>query len=217
MENHAAGITVTRRSARPPGRGPRTAGASARRRAASAGAGLAAASLAMLTGCSSAGSQPSPAATVTVTASAAAGTATASAAASTAAPPPSAAAPAPATAAVPVLGQLTGIFARGQGFGQVRPARIFNGGDPTGLVTAIIWRSWGGSSATGTGMSDYVGPGQTVAGGSRERATVVAFNLGTCHGRLMYQAVEWYFPEHGQAFSPNQYENICAGRYLPAP
>jgi len=33
----------------------------------------------------------------------------------------------------------------------------------------------------------------------------------------MYKAVEWYFPRHGQAFDPGRYENVCAGRYVPAP
>jgi hypothetical protein len=64
-------------------------------------------------------------------------------------------------------------------------------------------------------MSDYVGPGQSVATGKQKPVTVVAFKLGTCHGTRMYKAVEWYFPKEGQAFSPGQYENICAGRYVP--
>jgi hypothetical protein len=68
--------------------------------------------------------------------------------------------------AVPVLGQPAGDFGvDSRGFGEVRPATVFNGGDPTGLVTGITWSSWGGSTATGTGTSDYVGPGQYVATG----------------------------------------------------
>jgi hypothetical protein len=66
-------------------------------------------------------------------------------------------------------------------------------------------------------MSDYVGPSQSVATGTEEPATVVAFRRGTCHGQLMYQAVEWYFPQHGQRFDPHRYENICTGAYAPAP
>jgi hypothetical protein len=136
----------------------------------------------------------------------------------TPAPTSSPAAPASASpsAAVPTLGQPAGVFAHGQGFGQVKPAEIFNGGDPTGLVTHVIWRSWGGAQAVATGISDYVGPGQTVAGGKEESATVVAFNLGICDGKLMYRAVEWYFPQHKQAFDPGQYEDICTGTYVPA-
>lgn len=121
------------------------------------------------------------------------------------------------TAAAPALGRPSGVFAHGAGFGQVKPARIFNGGDPTGLLTHITWKSWGGADAVGSGKSDYVGPGQSVATGSEQRATVEAFKLGKCHGKLMYQAVEWYFPQHGQAFSASHYENICAGTYVPSP
>jgi len=119
------------------------------------------------------------------------------------------------TAGVPTLGQPTGVFAHGVGFGQVKPPEVFNGGDPTGLVTHVTWRSWGGSQAVASGVSDYVGPGQPVVGGTEEPATVVAFDLGTCDGKLMYRAVEWYFPQHHQAFNPGQYEDICTGTYVP--
>jgi hypothetical protein len=118
-------------------------------------------------------------------------------------------------AAIPTLGQLAGTFAHGQGFGQVKPTKIFNGGDPTGLVTHVTWSSWGAAQAQATGTSEYVGPNQSVAAGRPETATVVAFDLGHCGGKLMYQAVEWYFPQHGQSFNPHHYENICTGSYVP--
>lgn len=117
---------------------------------------------------------------------------------------------------MPTLGRPAGLFAHGEGFGQVRPPKVFNGGDPTGLVSHITWKSWGGARASGTGSSDYVGPGQSVATGTQQPVTVIAFNRGTCHGRYMYRAVEWYFPAHGQRFNPHRYENICTGAYVPA-
>ncbi len=166
-------------------------------------------------GCSSAtppavSSSPSPTATASATAvsqpTASAGTATVPAASPSASP-----------AGVPTLGQLAGDFAQGQGFGQVKPARIFNGGDPTGLVTNVVWSSWGAAQATATGTAEYVGPNQSVAQGTEESATVVAFDLGTCDGKYMYQALEWYFPQHSQAFNPNTYENICTGSYVGSP
>ena len=46
-----------------------------------------------------------------------------------------------------------------------------------------------------------------------ELTEVVAFHLGRCHGTLMYKAVEWFFPQHGQTFSPVSYENVCAGTF----
>ena len=45
---------------------------------------------------------------------------------------------------------------------------------------------------------------------------MVAFNRGSCHGGDMYRAEEWYFPAHGQRFSPHRYQNICTGAYVPA-
>ena len=130
---------------------------------------------------------------------------------------PTTSAPSGTATSVPTLGRAAGDFAQGsRGFGAVRPTEIYNGGDPTGLVTHIVWKSWGAAQATGSGTSDYVGPDQDVASGSQESATVVAFDLGSCAGTLMYQAVEWYFPRHGQSFDPSTYENICTGTYVPS-
>jgi hypothetical protein len=171
--------------------------------------------LAAAAGCSSPApppARPTPIPTRTTSATAASQP---SAAPSTVAAP-AAASPA-AAAAVPTLGQLAGDFAHGQGFGQVKPSRIFNGGDPSGLVTGVVWSSWGGSRATATGTADYVGPDQAILSGTEETATVVAFDLGPCDGKLMYQAIEWYFPQHGQSFNPHTYEDICTGSYVGWP
>lgn len=113
----------------------------------------------------------------------------------------------------PVLGRPAGDFSHGSGFGHVEPPKIFNGGDPTGLVSKIHWSGWGGPRATGTGLAEYIGPGQSVATGRQAKATVVAFHLGRCHGTLMYQAIEWFFPQHGQSFNPASYENVCTGTF----
>ncbi|HTT28498.1 MAG TPA: hypothetical protein VMG37_08820 [Solirubrobacteraceae bacterium] len=117
-----------------------------------------------------------------------------------------------AAAQVPVL---AGPWAPGQkGYGHVKPGTIFNGGDPTGLVKAIHWRSWGGHRATGTGTALWVGPHQFVAQGRFEKgASIVLFQLGRCSGRLAYNAIEWYFPQHGQKFSAGTYINACTGTY----
>ena len=182
-----------------------------------------AAAAALITGCSASPAQPSASASTASTSPAAAPSsvpastpaATAAAVATTSAPAtpqPSATAAAPA----PALGKLAGVFAHGQGFGQVEPSTIFNGGDPTGLVKHISWQSWGAAKAIGYGKAEYVGPNQSVATGRQKPATVVAFHLGTCDGKLMYEAVEWYFPGEGQSFNPAQYENICTGSYVPS-
>jgi hypothetical protein len=115
-------------------------------------------------------------------------------------------------AATPIL---AGPWAPNQrGYGHARPSTVFNGGDPTGLVSDIHWATWGGAKAIGTGTSDYVGPTQSVAGGTEESARIVAFHLGSCHGRRAYDAVEWYFPQHGNRFNARTYIDPCTGTYF---
>lgn len=75
-------------------------------------------------------------------------------------------------------------------------------------------RSSGRTQAVGTGLSTYVA-NQPVAEGKVEPVRIVAFDLGTCNGRYMYAAVEWYFPQHGQKFDPGQFEDVCIGAYYP--
>jgi hypothetical protein len=120
-----------------------------------------------------------------------------------------------ATAAASAVPILAGPWSTGQkGYGHAKPRTIFNGGDPTGLVKAIRWTSWGGHRATGTGTAEWVGPHQSVAQGQFEKgAKVVLFQLGSCHGRSAYNAIEWYFPSHGQKFSSGTYINACTGTY----
>jgi hypothetical protein len=115
------------------------------------------------------------------------------------------------------LGRLAGDFADGTGWGEAEPSTIYNGGDPTGLVSHIKWKSWGGAQALGTGMSDYVGPDESVATGTQEPVTVVAFDVGPCGGVVMYRAVEWFFSGHNGSFNPKQYEDVCAGTYVGSP
>ncbi|HEY6429636.1 MAG TPA: hypothetical protein VIX84_20610 [Acidimicrobiales bacterium] len=103
----------------------------------------------------------------------------------------------------PTLGVAGAFGANGVGFGAVRPTEISLGGDPTGILSGISWQSWGGAQATGTGTSTYVAPGQSVAQGTQETATVVASGLGTCKGAPAYQQVVWYFPQNGQTPADN--------------
>jgi hypothetical protein len=113
---------------------------------------------------------------------------------------------------VPIL---AGPWSSGQkGYGKIKPRTIYNGGDPTGLVKHITWSSWGGKRAMGTGTSWWVGPHQSVNQGHFERgAKIVLFHLSRCHGRRAYDAIEWFFPRHGQHFDPRSYINSCTGKY----
>jgi lysophospholipase L1-like esterase len=117
----------------------------------------------------------------------------------------------------PIAPPTLGLHSYGLGYGAVAPARVFNGGDPTGDVGQIKWQSWGKASAIGTGISEFVAPGQTVSEGTEESATIVAFNLGKCGGHSAYQAVEWYFPQEGDSFNPGTYINACTGNYVIGP
>jgi hypothetical protein len=119
----------------------------------------------------------------------------------------------------PTLGR--SLSASQEGYGQVKPTTIFNGGDPTGLVTGVTWSRWGARRAIGNGTGDWVWPGESVANGSiRTPAVVVAFDLGTCAGRPAYRKITWYFPSRGESFDPGSFQNTCSGRFStdqPAP
>jgi hypothetical protein len=107
----------------------------------------------------------------------------------------------------------------GRGFGQVRPARVDFGGDPTSFVTGVKWSSWGGARAVGHGKAIWVWPGWCVAcGGVQLSATVVAFGRTTCQGHSAYSHVEWFFPSRGQVFDRRiAGSNICTGRLPKIP
>ena len=113
----------------------------------------------------------------------------------------------------PTLGVAAAWGASAIGFGEVKPAEISLGGDPTGTLTGITWQSWGGATATGTGTGTYVGPNQTVAQGTEESANVVASDPGTCGGKPAYQQVKWYFPQQGETLSTGATTtiNACTG------
>ena len=114
---------------------------------------------------------------------------------------------------VPILAGPWGSYQKG--YGHTKPTTIFNGGDSTGLVQHIQWKTWGGARAIGTGTAEWVGPRQDVAEGTQQPARIVLFQLGSCRGRRAYDAIEWYFPQHGQHFNPHQYINACTGTYYP--
>jgi len=81
----------------------------------------------------------------------------------------------------------------------------------------VSWQSWGGPEAVGSGVGYYDPPNVPVSNSIREQATVVAFDLGTCGGRYMYQGIEWYFPESGGSFDNSTFLNICSWTYYPGP
>ncbi len=123
-----------------------------------------------------------------------------------------AAAPVSSADPQPTLGR---VWASNQeGYGAVRPAKVFNGGDPTGMIWNISWSSWGDEQARGTGTANWEAPGASVADSTPQPATIVAYNLGTCNGQLMYQAAKWFFPTKGETFNPAGHYNICTGSFV---
>jgi hypothetical protein len=59
------------------------------------------------------------------------------------------------------------------------PAKIFNGGDPSGLVKEIRWVGWGGKTATGFGLNFIFKP----QGGYYSQPVIIelrASGLGRC-------------------------------------
>jgi len=57
-----------------------------------------------------------------------------------------------------VLGSASFAAPDGEGWGTARPAKIFNGGDPSGLVSHLRWVSWGGKTAIGHGLNAIFKP-----------------------------------------------------------
>lgn len=123
-------------------------------------------------------------------------------------------APGAMTARTVVLG---GPWGQGQqGYGKERPRTIFNGGDPTGYVGKIRWRRWGGRKAIGSGVGDFVWPGQSVASGSLSTpATVAAYGRTHCNGRLVYSRLVWFFPKYGERFHASQGYHLCRSDVYP--
>jgi hypothetical protein len=78
-----------------------------------------------------------------------------------------------------------------RGFGRAHPRRIFNGGDPSGLVHHIDWTHWGAKRSYGWGKTYIFKPG---GGYYRKavRAKLRAGNLGHCtaHSPLAYRHLE---------------------------
>jgi pimeloyl-ACP methyl ester carboxylesterase len=98
-----------------------------------------------------------------------------------------------------------------QGFGEVRPAVVYFGGSPSGLVTNISWDSWGGPEARGRGEALYVDGSTDVAHAPREPAVIVVADLGPCGGQARYRSLGWYFPGRGQTQDSGGMQDVCPG------
>ena len=101
------------------------------------------------------------------------------------------------------------------GLGLARPDGISFGGDEGSFVLDVHWTTWGGPRAMGTGTANWWGPQtRSMSTTVPEPATVVAYDLGRCHGRPAYRKVTWYFPQFGEKFrADNGRWGICGRGY----
>ena len=103
----------------------------------------------------------------------------------------------------------------GYGFGRARPKTFFNGGVPSGLVKHIRWKSWGGRSARGRGLTWIYKP----HGGYYKkpgRIKLHAFGLGRCsknglraYRHLRVRVVKRPGGHYGRWFNWSGARNIC--------
>src|ERR1700754_4959985 len=107
------------------------------------------------------------------------------------------------TTEVPLLGSKQFAEPFGAGFGHPEPEVIFNGGDPSGEVSEIHWRSWGGPIAIGLqGHPTFRAHGRTPifrpkGGYYRKlgRVELRANKLGKCAGKPAYTLLEIRAPK----------------------
>lgn len=117
----------------------------------------------------------------------------------------------------PRLGAKSFVGPYGKGFGTVRPHVIFNGGDPSGLIDHIRWKSWGGAVAYGVGLHAIFKP----RGGyyrHRVHAVLRVRGLQECEGHLAYSHLSIKEPRHpggppGPWYSWSGVSNICEPPY----
>ena len=101
-------------------------------------------------------------------------------------------------ASITTLGSASFAAPHGEGWGTAHPAKIYNGGDPSGLVKEIQWTSWGGRTATGYGLGWIFKPG----GGYYGRPVLVelrAQGLGHCGSQPAYTQLAVRAPEKPEA------------------
>lgn len=145
---------------------------------------------------------PSPTASVTTPAT----TATAPPAASETAAAPSAPSPI-------VLGADLPSSSSEKGFGEAQPREVDFGNHPTTILRNVVWDSWGGENATGTGEAIWVGPGQSTAEGSWEPTVIRAWGIGTCPqapDRQAYTMIQWDFERVEEGEQPTPFD-LCTG------
>ncbi len=96
-------------------------------------------------------------------------------------------------AAAVVLGS-SAFAPQGAGFGTAHPGRIFNGGDPSGMVSSIRWTGWGGGVAHGRGLNPIFLP-QGGYFAHRARVLLRAHRVGRCGSGPAYRELDIRLPQ----------------------
>ncbi len=120
----------------------------------------------------------------------------------------------------PVLGKKHLFEPDGKGWGTYRPAKLDNGGDPSGYVTHIHWKHWGAHRATGHGRTYAFKPG----GGYYSRTVKIqfhAYKLGRCSAKGPHAYTQLHFREQKRPGSTHWtkwrswsgLKNICSRNY----
>lgn len=115
---------------------------------------------------------------------------------------------------LPPLGSRVFYAPHAKGFGTAHPSTISNGGDPSGVVTKIAWKAWGGQTAIGYGLNSIFKPN----GGYYPRPVRIelrAQHLGRCAGQLVYRQLDVRLPAKpggplGKWFLWSGAKNLCA-------
>lgn len=81
-----------------------------------------------------------------------------------------------------VLGSASFARPAGEGWGTAQPAKIFNGGDPSGLVTQIHWKHWGSKASIGHGLNAIFKPHGGYYG-KLVHIELRAYDLGRCSSK----------------------------------
>lgn len=94
-----------------------------------------------------------------------------------------------------VLGSAVYAGSNGAGWGKPHPPELYNGGDPSGLISHIHWSSWGARTASGRGRNAIFRP----TGGYYRKLVPIelrAYDRGQCvrHGVLAYQRLSFREP-----------------------
>ncbi|QDZ43089.1 hypothetical protein FQV43_07915 [Corynebacterium sp. sy039] len=98
---------------------------------------------------------------------------------------------------------------RSTGYGVARPTYTNNGGSSSGIISDIVWDSWGGEIAEGTGMALAQIPGMALAESPFLAHAVVAYDLGMCDGKRAYRRLATYRPDLGETFTYGLGIDVC--------